>query len=63
MTYVEVVSAAQLLHLHSLISPFVDCCVDSLMATHGIFNVFQILVSLCSLAGWLETFMVANLED
>ena len=62
MPYVNNKGADQLAHPHSLISAFVVRCLDSIIPLLAISKISR-LASFRSLAGWFESYLVANLED
>ena len=59
LPYANNKGAEQPLHLHSLIRAFVVCCLDSIIPTLAIAEIS----SLCSWAGWFESYQVTTPED
>ena len=61
LPYVNNKGAHQPAHPQSLISTFVVHCLDSIITC--LIQVFKTLAGLCNLAGWLESYLLANPED
>ena len=62
MPYAKIKGPDQPAHLRSLISTCVVCCLDSIIPLVSIPKISR-LASLCSWAGWFESYLVLDPED
>ena len=63
MPYANNKGADQPARMRSLIRAFVVCCLYSIIPILAKSKKFKTLASLCSWAGWFESYLVANPED
>ena len=64
MPYANNKGTVQLVHLKRLISPIVVRCLDRMYNTYTCYiQNFKTVACFCSLGGWIESYLVGNLQS